>query len=150
MIVTKQTNYRHTRRQTWHDWVSWQALILQSCNKLHQIKTCKCKGLHVWMPWATANISVGAPPPSGLLLADGAEEVLIRIMLHHRFHTLGARGNCKITGDKFPHQGFHLLEGPCKWCTGGQRLEHLGLDGPFFMTSVITITWHRMNTASGW
>ena len=87
------------------------------------------------MPWAAANISVGAPH-----LLAGAEEVLSRIMVRYRFHTLDARGNCEITGDKFPHEGFHLLESPCKWCTGGQRLEHLGLDGPFFMTSAITIT----------
>ena len=32
---------------------------LASCNYLHQIKTCKCKGLYVWMPWAAAIISLG-------------------------------------------------------------------------------------------
>ena len=146
MIVTKQSNYRHMKRQTWHNWVSWQTHILQSCNKLHQIKTCKCTcrchGLRPPFPWVL-------PPRSGLLLADGAEEVLIRIMLRHRFHTLGARGNCEIVGDKFPHQGFHFLEGPCKRCIGGQRLEHLGLDGPSLLTSAITITCTQ-NEQSVW
>ena len=140
MIGSKHTNCRHMRRQTWHDWVSWQSQILQSCCKLHQIKTYKYKGLHVWMPWAATIISLGTLPTFWRI---AWRKLSLGIMLRHNFHPLqeeGARGNCRITGAQTSYQGFHLLEDHCKRCVGDQRLEHFGLDGAFFKTSSSAIT----------
>ena len=39
------------------------------------------QGLRVWISWDAAIISLGTPTPSSLLLADCAEEVLIRILV---------------------------------------------------------------------
>ena len=142
MIGSKQTNCRRKRRQTWHNWVCWHSQSLQAIHsiisKLASPRGCKC-GCPTG-PMGLRNHLFGY---SAHLLVHCSERVVFRPNASSQVPCT-TRGKCqrKLSNDRAqtPHRSFHPLEGTCIRCIGCQRLKHMGIGEPLFITSTSAIT----------